>query len=109
MLPKDYYPTHALGCHPIHEVKDWCKVRKLVRDALRGDKINPIVIEGQKGSGSMITGTHRAAANDLLVMLGHEALINHISVDDLDNADEIRELLAQGDYDQINYLLDDIV
>jgi len=44
---KAYYPTMTKGCNPIHPVMDWCKVRKLVRDARKGHDINPIIIEGE--------------------------------------------------------------
>lgn len=101
-----YYPTYYLGCNPIHEVNDWCKVRRLIRAARRGDKIPPIVIDGPRKSGSMVTGTHRAAANDIMVMLGGEALIPYVQVSDLDNADEIYALLESGDYAAINDLID---
>jgi hypothetical protein len=67
---KHYYPTYTLGCNPLHEVRDWARVRKLIRDAQNGDIIPPIIVDTLRG-GNMLTGTHRAAANDIMQML-HE-------------------------------------
>ena len=36
-----YYPQYHLGCNPIHPVISWSKVRKLIRDARRGDSLPP--------------------------------------------------------------------
>lgn len=107
-LPKNYYPTHYLGCHPIHAVTDWAYVRRLIRAARRGEQIPPIVIAGEIKSGEMVTGTHRAAANDIMVMLGGEALISVIGVEDLDEETQaiVRGLLESENYDDINGLLD---
>lgn len=106
-LDKSYYPTYWSGCNPIHEVVDWCKVRKLVRDALRGDKINPIVIDGNLGSGNLLTGTHRAAANDILMMLGKEEyLIDWVSIHDIVKTDDIIDALQDLDFDLLDDLLD---
>lgn len=102
----DYYPGHSIGAQPIHPVTDWSKVRRIARAMRRGDNIPAVVIDGQIGNCSLVTGTHRVAAAELLGMLGTQANIQTISVDDLDNAEDIKDLLDQGDYSRINWLLD---
>lgn len=108
MIAKPYYPTRHLGCNPIHPVRDWAKVRKLVRDARRGAAIPAIVIDGDIGSGNMLNGTHRAAANDLLIMLGGEALIPVIGIEDVETDYPVRldRAIADLDYEVIDWLLD---
>lgn len=112
MLPKHYYPTYWSGCNPIHEVRDWSKVRKLIRDARRGDVIPPIVIDGPLHSGSLITGTHRAAANDILCMMGQEPLIDYVNLDnvleslDADAREELQDAIDSSDFGRINDILD---
>ncbi len=103
---KAYYPTYHLGCHPIHEVKDWAYVRKLIRAARAGEAINPILIDGEIGSGALLAGTHRAAANDIMVMLGGEALIPVVSLDDIDASSELIEAVESGDFYTIDELWD---
>lgn len=102
----DYYPTLHLGCNPIHEVKDWLKVRNLIRAARRGDAIPPIVIDGQIGGGNMLNGTHRAAANDLMIKLGGDPLIPVVSLDEIEVSDELQDAIDNLDYERIDYLLD---
>ena len=85
-IPKYYYPT---GGNPIHEVRDWAKVRRFVRMALRGDTIPPILTDGSYGNCTFLTGTHRAAANDILNMLGHKMRIQTIDIHDLRDSDDI--------------------
>lgn len=106
-LPQHYYPTYWNGCNPLHAVMDWCKVRKLVRDAKRGDDIPPVLVEGF-GNGNLLTGTHRSAANDVMMMLGGEPLIPAIELGDL--SDDVRakiiEALEYDEYDLIDALLE---
>jgi len=103
---KKYYPTYHLGCNPIHPVIDWSYVRKLVRAARRGEVINPILIDGSIGNGNLLAGTHRAAANDLMLMLGGDALIDVVSLDDIDASEELLEAVADNDYERIDELWD---
>jgi hypothetical protein len=103
---KDYYPVLHHGCQPIHAVHDWAYVRRLIRAARRGEKIDPIVISGEVGNGQMLNGTHRSAANDLIVMLGGEALIDVISVDEMEVSDALADAIDSLDYDLIDALLD---
>lgn len=103
---KTYYPTHHLGCNPIHEVQDWAYVRKLIRAARKGDAINPILIDGEIGSGTLLAGTHRAAANDIMVMLGGEALIPVVSLSEIDASSELIEAVENGDFRRIDELWD---
>lgn len=107
-LPKWYYPTLCMGCNPIHEVRDWCKVRKLVRDALNGAKIRPILIDGTLRNGSLLTGTHRAAANDILMLIGSDIRIPYILLSDLDTSDfpGLSNAVENGDYEAINDIWD---
>lgn len=101
-----YYPTHHLGCNPIHEVRDWSYVRKLVRAARRGEDINPILIDGEIGNGYLLAGTHRAAANDIMVMLGGEALIPVVSLCDIEASSDLIEAVEDGDFGRIDELWD---
>lgn len=101
-----YYPTYHLGCNPIHEVRDWTYVRMLVRLARKGVEINPILIEGNIGNGNLLAGTHRAAANDLMIMLGGEPLIDVVSIDDIELSDELREAVENSDYELIDAIWD---
>lgn len=106
---KKYYPTYYLGCNPIHEVKDWCKVRRLIRAARCGDKITPILIDGEVGNGNLLAGTHRAAANDIMVMLGDDEnhLIDVVSIDDLDDISEnLRIAIDNNDFGEIDRIWD---
>ena len=103
---KKYFPTFHLGCNPIHEVRNWAYVRKLIRAARRGESIPAIVIDGEIGSGNMLTGTHRAAANDIMIMLGGEALIPVVSLQDMDASEELLEAVANNDYETIDLILD---
>lgn len=50
----------------LHEIDSWQYVRHLVRAALRGESIPPIINNG----GVAINGTHRLAANCLMDKLG---------------------------------------
>lgn len=102
----DYYPGSSIGAQPIHPVTDWSKVRRIARAMRKGEVVPAIVIDGAAGNCSLVTGTHRVAAMELLQMLGVDVKIDMISVDDLDNADEIKDLIEQGDYSRINWLLD---
>ena len=104
--PKDYYPTYHLGCNPIHAVKDWAKVRKLIRDARSGADIPPILIDGPQHGGNMLTGTHRAAANDIIMMLGGQPLISVVTLDDIAASEELIAAVEESDYGRIDDLLD---
>ena len=75
----EYYPRRF---EPIHEVKDWEKVERIVKSALDGNEVQPFLIDGNPGNGNLLTGTHRAAANDILRDLG-ETEIPFVSLDDL--------------------------
>ena len=79
MKRDDYYPRRY---NPIHEVKDWGKVEKIVKGAMNGDDIQPFLIDGQPGNGNLLSGTHRAAANDVLREVGGPE-IGYIELDDL--------------------------
>ena len=57
----------------VHEVQSWSYVRRIARAALKGEKI-PAYLPGY-------TGTHRAAANDLLELLDKGRLIPTVDLD----------------------------
>ena len=59
---KDYYPKNV---NPIHEVRDWSKVRSMIRSSVKGEDVPPIIRDGD----NLLTGTHRSAANDVIDML----------------------------------------
>ena len=86
-----YEPTEYI---PIHEVRDWCYVRKIIRAARRGEHIPGFVVY----AGSLLTGTHRCAANEIMQLLYNgrrmspePVLIEAIDLDDLDLDPRIRE------------------
>jgi hypothetical protein len=107
---KKYYPTYWSGCNPIHEVKDWLYVRNIIRAARKGVKIPPVIIDGPLGGGSLLTGTHRSAANDLLMMMGHEPLIRHIELSDLTDEEQAKyyELVEDQNNDNLNDYLESV-
>jgi hypothetical protein len=106
-LSKNYLPTYWSGCNAFQAVEDWSKVRKLVRDAIKLCDITPILIEGEIGNGSLLTGTHRSAANDILKMLGKEDyLIPYIRLQDIEITEELQDALENNDFETIDILFD---
>ena len=105
---REYYPTRTLGCNPIHEVRNWMYVRQIMRAALAGETINPILIEGPIGNGNLLAGTHRAAANDLLDMLGKDARVPVVDLNDIidDVPEELLDAIEAGDYETIDAIWD---
>ena len=93
MMTESYYPV---GVNPIHPVHRWSKVRSLVRAARRGDHIPAYAVVGD----NLLSGTHRAAANDIMEMLGEPRRIPVIDVDDYpDGAEDLRALAEYGSID----------
>ena len=106
---KKYYPTYWSGCNPIHEVKDWSYVRKIIRARKAGKKIPPIVIDGDRHNGCILNGTHRCAANDLILMMGldESLLVEYVTLDSIINDyDGLKEAVENGDYEEIDNILD---
>ena len=104
MKTKKYYPNYWSGCNPPHHVKDWSLVRSLIRACKNGkaDTIPPIYIEGTLGNGNLITGTHRAAANDIITMLNERndvqiELISWINVNNYLTQEQFLEVIEQDD------------
>lgn len=106
MKIKPYYPTKSLGCNPIHEVKDWCYVRKLIRAARKGVNIALILIDGEVGNCQLLAGTHRAAANDLMMMLGGEPLIDAVNINTIDTSEALKDAIMDSDYRRIDEIWD---
>jgi hypothetical protein len=114
-VDQGYYPTKHSGCEPIHPVKNWCKVRAIIRAARRGENIPSILIDGDVGNGSLLTGTHRAAANDIMLMLSERncsdldtiPFISYVALDDVDD-DDLRDQMADAiddnDYEHLDEL-----
>jgi hypothetical protein len=101
---KTYYPS---GPNPIHEVRDWCYVRRIARAALRGENIPPILVDGNMQNGNLLAGTHRQAANNILNKLGHGELIGWVSLDDVkDEYPDLVEAAADADYERIDDIWD---
>jgi len=103
--------------NPIHAVQDWCKVRRLVRAVRRGDDVAPILYEGLPNNGTLLAGTHRMMANDILEMLGDRRRIAMVELSNVlddpecydltnDDADALREAAADGEYDAIDRIWD---
>lgn len=72
----DYHPSLTSQCYTIHHVRDWCKVRALVRAWKTGSPVPPIF----KHQNALLTGMHRCAANDLMYVL---ALHSKIAIPNL--------------------------
>lgn len=98
-IDTNYWPK---GYNGIHEVQDWCKVRRLARAALAGVEVNPILVDGE----NLLAGTHRAAANDLLEMLGHDRLIDVVEFEDIEADEELIEAVMDLDYEAIDEIWD---
>jgi hypothetical protein len=107
---QDFYPTSV---NPIHPVNDWCKVRKLIRDARRGFAIPAFIVDGE----NLITGTHRCAANDIMIRLYEHrdmspkpCLIDSVQFADMDLDDETREraieAMENDDYSALDGMFD---
>lgn len=105
-LDKNFHISPDGRAHPLHPVRDWAYVRKLMRAARKGIELPPIyVCEGQA-----LNGTHRGAAKYLLdEVYGEGRLIEVIELA-RDELDEVAEGLADafdaGDYERINTILD---
>lgn len=113
---KKYYPTYWSGCTPIHAVNNWSLVRKLVKACINGqaDTIPTIYIDGDLNNGALLTGTHRAAANDIIMMLNDKngtsiELIGYKSVSDLLTSEQMDEVASLNDdaQDLIDAMLED--
>lgn len=110
----NYYPGKSIRCEAIHKVRDWSYVRKLIRAAKKGEEIPPILVWGQIGSGQLLNGTHRCAANDIMKDLGYDEclMIPVVTINDLDDlsdhpfSDELKEAIKDSDYERIDNILD---
>jgi len=109
----NYYPTYWSGCNPIHPVKDWDYVDKLVKDSISGSKITPILIDGRLHNGNLLAGTHRSAANDVMLedLNDNDHLIPCVYLDDIqyNNIDLYNRLINacnSDDYSEIDYIWD---
>jgi hypothetical protein len=103
LLPRDYYPRNV---HPIHPVYDWRKARSMARAAIRGDEVQPFLVDGD----ILLTGTHRSAANDLLEMLGRTPRIGRVDISDVTDValrDKLKKAADEGDFDTLQKLWDD--
>ena len=99
---KDYYPKNVT---PIHEVEDWSKVRSIVRALRKGENVPPIVTEGD----TLLTGTHRSAANDLIDMLIERKnwdtktpKVKRVKVDYNTVPEKIRNEVENGHWDSLD-------
>lgn len=82
-MKKTYYPEIGI---PIHEVRDWVKVRRLIRALREGDDVGVVYIDGEIGNCSILSGTHRLAASEIRSQLdGTEpyADLNIIDINDI--------------------------
>lgn len=114
-LDRSHYPR--TGLNPIHEVHNWAKVRSMARKAINGEHVPGYLYDGLNGNGNLIAGTHRAAANELLDILGYGKRIKSANINDvLDepeayglsarNADRLRQAAEDGDYRLIDEIWD---
>lgn len=102
MLDRNYYPKN---CNPIHEVRSWSYVRKIVRAVRHGEDIPPYLMDGE----TLLSGTHRAAANDLLEMLDDDRRVESIQLGELPESlqDKINDDVSRDDYEDIDSYLDE--
>ena len=94
-----YYPK---GYNPIHEVMSWSKVRSMVRAIESGIDVPPFLVDGE----NLLSGTHRAVANELLERRSRTTRrIETIEFDDLAEQERARVLDAVdcGHWDEIEY------
>lgn len=99
-----YYPTEYT---PIHEVRDWSKVRSILKSALRGDQIPAIIVDGVKGNGNCLNGTHRLAARNILSMLGKDKeLIPVKFLSEIETTEEMIEAIENQDFEALQEILD---
>lgn len=112
--PENYVPSWA-GSGAPHAVMDWNKVYGLVRDARRGAAITPILIDGEEGSGNLLTGVHRAAANTVMRHVYDDYAnwdapkpnyIPHEFYDADTASPELQSAVNRQDYEAIDALLD---
>jgi hypothetical protein len=114
-LDRSHYPR--TGLNPIHEVHNWAKVRSMARKAINGEHVPGYLYDGLNGNGNLLAGTHRAAANELLGILGYGKRIKSANINDvLDepeayglsarNADRLRQAAEDGDYRLIDEIWD---
>jgi hypothetical protein len=108
-LPIRYEPK---GWSVPNPVEDWAKVRRIARAAERGDEVNPILYEND----TILAGTHRASANELLDTLGRKGgRVDTVSLDDVmaDPASfgltrqasrRLRSAVAEGDFDDVDWI-----
>lgn len=99
-----------MNCNEIHPVRSFAKVRAIARAVRRGESIMPYVIDGIPGNCNLITGTHRQAANMLLERMGDKRRVPFVALDDLADHPamaEIANLIEDGDFAEINFLVDD--
>jgi len=66
MTHRPYYPG---GNNPLHAVKDWRKVRSMIRALRRGEGLPMVYMDGKLGSGNWLSGTHRVAASEIRAKL----------------------------------------
>lgn len=67
LLPK-YHFSNYKGIGPLHEIRDWSKVKRLVRAVERGERVTPYILDDRLTMAH--TGTHRLTANELLARRG---------------------------------------
>ena len=102
--PAESQPYYPRGYNPIHEVHSWLKVRNILRAVKRGETIPPYLVDGEYGNGNLLSGTHRAAANDLAELLWGERPIDEASFEDL--PDHVRaDLMDASDYADVDDIL----
>lgn len=109
MTISTYYPKSYT---PLHEVKDWAKVRRIIRARKAGVAIPAILVDGIIGNGNLLTGTHRCAANEIMEMLGYDdALMVPVDLlSDLpaDKQERIVALISQDDYTEIQEIQEEV-
>ena len=102
-LPKKEYPR---GFAPIHEVKNWSKVRSIIRKAKK-EKIPLFLVSGTEDNGSLMTGTHRLMAKNIMDMLGIDSSnIDYELLENREDKDKILEIFELEDFEGIDYYLD---
>ena len=105
-----YYPYgwNPPGFDQSPGVTNWGLVKHLVGVVLRGEEVDPFLADGEFGNGNLLTGVHRATANDVLTELGDKRRIDYIQVEDLppNLREQVMEYLETDDTDAIHDLLD---
>ncbi|TXH16361.1 MAG: hypothetical protein E6R03_05610 [Hyphomicrobiaceae bacterium] len=96
---KTYYP-HTYN--PIHEVKNWCTIRKMMRTLKNGGELPTVYT----ANGGLLTGTHRVSAAQILSQITGENWESYLTIEDLTHKlDSVDDDIWSNDLDDVVSIL----